>query len=182
APPGSPPPPPPPPPAPAGSPPPPPPAPPRVSVQLRVDLATLLGLAEDPGHLVGYGPIPAALARELAADGAWRRFVTDPLTGRLLDRGWRVYRPPRALAEFIRARDRTCVFPHCNRAAAGCDLDHGVPWPHGPTDRANLASLCRQHHRLKTHGGWRLRVDEQGYRWTSPLGRVYLEPHRDQRE
>ncbi|MFZ5852054.1 MAG: DUF222 domain-containing protein, partial [Actinomycetota bacterium] len=153
-----------------------------VAVEVRVDLATLLGLAEEPGQLVGYGPIPAALARQLAADGAWRRLVTDPLTGRLLDRGRRVYRPSPALAAFIRARDRSCVFPHCNRIAAGCDLDHRVPFPHGPTTRANLAPLCRRHHRLKTHGGWQLRVDRHGYRWTSPLGRVHLEPHRDQRE
>ncbi len=39
-------------------------------------------------HLVaGYGPLPAPLARTLAADGRWRRMVLDPMTGALLDLG-----------------------------------------------------------------------------------------------
>jgi hypothetical protein len=64
-----------------------------------------------PGELDGYGPIPAALARAIAADrsGTWRRLLTDP-TG-VLTNSSRTYRPPTELAEFVRARDRTCN-PH----------------------------------------------------------------------
>ena len=41
----------------------------------------------------------------------------------------------------------------------------------GPTASDNLAPLCRRHHRLKTHGGWRYTQVERGtYLWTSPLG------------
>ena len=51
-----------------------------ITLNLTMDLPTLLGIAENPGHLAGYGAVPAAIARELAADGKWRRFITDPLS------------------------------------------------------------------------------------------------------
>jgi hypothetical protein len=62
-----------------------------------IDLPTLLGLAEHPGEIPGYGIIPAGLARELAADGTWRRLVTDPQTGHLIDCGRTRYRPTQQL-------------------------------------------------------------------------------------
>ncbi len=117
----------------------------------------MLGLADNPGELSGYGPIPAAAARTLAADGEWRRLVTDPTTGALLDYGRRSSTPSAALREFLLARDGTCRFPGCPVPAVRCDLDHEVPFDAGgPTDRANLGALCRRHHRLKTLTGWQL--------------------------
>ncbi|HEY3259488.1 MAG TPA: DUF222 domain-containing protein, partial [Pseudonocardiaceae bacterium] len=59
----------------------------------------------------GYGPIPADMTRELAADATWRRLLTDPTSGTLLDVGRTTYKPPTALADFVRARDVTCRFP-----------------------------------------------------------------------
>lgn len=41
-----------------------------VVVDVVITLATLLGLAEDPARVAGLGPIPADVARELAADEA----------------------------------------------------------------------------------------------------------------
>ena len=45
-----------------------------------------MGVDNSPGELVGYGPIPAPVARRIAADpgGTWRRMLTDP-AGNLLD-------------------------------------------------------------------------------------------------
>ncbi|NWJ70321.1 hypothetical protein HX744_07205 [Pseudonocardia sp. ICBG1122] len=43
---------------------------------------------------MGRGPVPADLARALAAGGVWQRLVTDPLSGTLLDVGRTRYRPP----------------------------------------------------------------------------------------
>jgi hypothetical protein len=38
--------------------------------------------------------------------------------------------------------------------------------------------LCRRHHRVKTHAGWRLeRAGHRLFVWTSPLGRVYTVHH-----
>jgi len=60
----------------------------RPTVQVTVSLETLAGASEAPGELAGFGPIPAFLARHIAADptGTWRRLLTDP-TGRLLEYG-----------------------------------------------------------------------------------------------
>jgi len=147
----------------------------RPHVQVTIDLPTLLGLADNPGELAGHGPIPASAARALAADGEWRRMVTDPTTGTLLDFGRRTYVPPAALVDFLLARDGTCRFPGCPRPAELCDLDHQIPWDQGgTTDRANMGPLCRRHHRLKTHTGWQLkRNPDASVTWISPAGLTY---------
>ena len=151
-----------------------------ISVNVTIDLPTLLGLAENPGQLAGYGAIPASVARELAADGKWKRFITDPQTGNLLDYGRQSYEPPQALIDFLIARDRTCRFPGCRRSAALSDIDHAQSWETGGrTSPDNLGALCRRHHRLKTHDGWKVESREDGScTWTSPLGKIYLTPAR----
>jgi hypothetical protein len=151
-----------------------------ISVNVTIDLPTLLGLAENPGQLAGYGAIPASVARELAADGKWKRFITDPQTGNLLDYGRQSYEPPQALIDFLIARDRTCRFPGCRRSAALSDIDHAQSWETGGhTSPDNLGALCRRHHRLKTHDGWTVESREDGScTWTSPLGKIYLTPAR----
>jgi len=151
-----------------------------VTVNVTIDLPTLLGLAENPGQLAGYGAIPASVARALASDGKWQRFITDPQTGTLLDYGRESYEPPQALVDFLIARDRTCRFPGCRQSAARADLDHAQSWESGgETSAANLGALCRRHHRLKTHGGWKLVSNADGScTWTSPLGKIYEVPAR----
>ena len=151
-----------------------------VTVNVTIDLPTLLGLAENPGQLAGYGAIPASVARALASDGKWQRFITDPQTGTLLDYGRESYEPPQALVDFLIARDRTCRFPGCRHSAARADLDHAKSWESGgETSAANLGALCRRHHRLKTHGGWKLISHSDGScTWTSPLGKTYEVPAR----
>jgi len=151
-----------------------------VTTQVHVTVAatTLAGLDERPGDLAGYGPIPASLARELASgldgDATWRRLLTDPATGTLLDHGRRTYRPPAALARFVRARDKTCRFPGCRQPARRCDVDHTVAYPAGPTSENNLGTLCRHHHRLKHESRWAVEQGPGGeLRWTSPTGRRY---------
>ncbi|MBM4515433.1 DUF222 domain-containing protein [Rhodococcus hoagii] len=47
-----------------------------VQVLVGVDASTLLGLDDAPGYLFGHGPIDADLARDLAADGTWKRVLT----------------------------------------------------------------------------------------------------------
>jgi Domain of unknown function (DUF222)/HNH endonuclease len=150
-----------------------------VRVDVTVPAVTLAG-GTQPGELAGYGPIDADTARLLAAGGfsrdtTWRRLLTDPVSGAVLDVGRRRYRPPAALAEHVRVRDRSCVFPGCVRPASSCDLDHTVAWEDGgTTSHRNLAPLCRHHHRLKHEGGWGLSQHEAGvYCWTSPTGRGY---------
>ena len=151
-----------------------------VTVNLTIDLPTLLGLANNPGQLAGYGAIPANVARELAADGKWRRFITDPITGNLIDYGRSSYEPPQDLKDFLIARDQTCRFPGCRQSARRSDLDHAQAWDDGgKTSADNLGVLCRRHHQMKTHGGWKLTSNSDGScEWVSPLGRKYFVPAR----
>jgi hypothetical protein len=145
----------------------------RPSVQVTVAASTLLGADDQPGELTGYGPITATQARRIAADesGTWRRLLTDPATGQLLDYGRNTYRPPRDLADFVIARDRTCVFPTCRRAARRCDLDSQPFDAGGSTSAENLAPLCRRHHCAKHEADWTLtRQPDGSYHWTSPTG------------
>jgi len=151
-----------------------------ISINVTVDLPTLLGLAENPGQLAGYGAIPASVARELASDGKWKRFITDQQTGNLLDYGRESYEPPQALKDFLIARDRTCRFPGCRRSAALSDLDHAQSWQDGgSTSPENLGALCRRHHRLKTHDGWNVTSHADGScTWISPHGKKFFTPAR----
>jgi Domain of unknown function (DUF222) len=153
---------------------------PRIPVELQVviDLPTLLGLADNPAELAGYGPIPAGAARMLSTDAAWRRLVVDPVTGYLLDYGRTRYRPPQALADYTQTRDRTCRFPGCGQPAMRCDIDHDKPWSTGgPTSARNTCRLCRRRHGGKTHADWTLHLHDDGSStWTSPTGHTYHQP------
>ncbi|MCP2164813.1 HNH endonuclease signature motif containing protein [Goodfellowiella coeruleoviolacea] len=143
-------------------------------IQVTVAATTLMGADNQPGELAGHGLIPAGVAREIAAEGTWRRLLTDPVSGALLDYGRRSYRPPTRLANFVRARDKTCRFIGCLRPAAKSDLDHHVPFPDGPTSADNLTTLCRHHHALKHSGRWRSRRAKDGtITWISPSSREY---------
>ena len=146
----------------------------RPHIQVTVPLSTLIGIDDHPGELAGYGPIPASVARRIAADGTWRRLLTDPASGRLLDYGTATYQPPADLRERVIARDRTCVFPGCRQPARGCQIDHTIRYPDGPTAVWNNAPVHCSHHILKTHFGWRLDQPEEGeFTWTSPIGKTY---------
>ena len=151
-----------------------------VTINITMDLPTALGLSENPAELVGYGPIPASIARSLSADGKWRRFITDPVTGNLLDYGRETYVPSQPLVDFLTARDRICRFPGCSQPARVTDLDHAVPWEEGGhTSPENLGLLCRRHHRMKTHNGWQLVSHADGScTWTSPHGKEFFVPSR----
>lgn len=93
------------------------------------------------------------------------------------------YEAPAHIKARVDLRDHTCVFPFCTRRAR-FDRDHIDPYvdpeeggPPGQTADLGLAKLCRYHHRVKTHGGWRYRrspVDLAAYQWVSPLGDHYL--------
>ena len=89
--------------------------------------------------------------------------------------------PPRAMRETVVLRHATCVFPGCSRDSRRCDLDHITEYlpmedggPPGQTRPANLAPLCRAHHRVKTHTAWHYkRLDDGSYEWTAPTGHQY---------
>ena len=120
--------------------------------------------------------VPAMTAWALAAGGTWRRLVTDPASGVVIDVGRTRYRPPAGLADLVRARDRACVFPTCQTPACRCDIDHLTAWSQGGTTSLNnLATLCEAHHRLKHTPGWALTRDQANgtLSWHTPDKTIY---------
>ena len=120
--------------------------------------------------------VPALTAWALAAGGTWRRLVTDPASGVVIDVGRTRYRPPAGLADLVRARDRACVFPTCQTPAERCDIDHLTAWSQGGTTSLdNLVTLCEAHHRLKHTPGWTLTRDQASgiLSWHTPDKTVY---------
>ena len=88
-------------------------------------------------------------------------------------RATRVIAPAQRRA--LAVRDRGCVFPGCERPLAWCDAHHLWHWiDGGPTDLANLALVCRAHHRAVHEGGWQLTRGPDGRFTATP-------PHRRQR-
>ena len=144
-------------------------------VQVVVAADTLAGIDNRPALLRGYGPITADAARLFAGDARWRRLVTDPWEGRLLDVGTRTYRPPKHLERFVKTRELTCIEPGCERDSRTAELDHRQRFPEGPTAEFNLDPLCTPGHGRKTRGSVEVDQLEPGvYEWTTRLGRRYV--------
>lgn len=143
----------------------------RPVINVTVPHTTLMGLSDEPGMLGGE-PIPADLARIIAADknATWYRLLTDPAGG-FVDLSTTSYAPTAPIWRHVTARDQLCVWPGCNRPAARSEKDHRVPYPHGPTAVANLDDLCPPHHRIKHTTGYTVRREPSGdYVITTPRG------------
>ena len=148
---------------------------PAISVVVSSD--TLLQLGDEPGHLVGYGPITAECARRLASEesGTWRRLLTDPDTGELLDVSSDTYRPSARLRAFVQARDSVCAFPTCNQPGYRCEFEHITEFRSGGrTCRCNGALACRRHNQCKIDSDWSyVRNADGSFTWTTAEGRQY---------
>lgn len=142
-----------------------------VVIHVLAEQSTLDGTSDIPGYLLGADTlIPAEVLHELAASARLRPLIHPGVAP--AEPG---YRPSRALADFVRARDLTCRAPGCDRPATDCDLDHTVPYPHGPTHASNIKALCRFHHILKTFWGWEDQQLADGtVIWTLPDSRTYV--------
>jgi hypothetical protein len=158
---------------------------PKVQLNVLVPLSTLLGKDDHPGELAGFGDLPPAIARSLAADASWQRWLYDDADGYLLDLGKHRYTPNADLDAYLRARDPFCRFPHSTRSSRDADREHIEAFDvtgnghGGSTSAENMAMLSRFPHRLKTHAGHKVKALGKGIlSWTTPLGRVYrLRPH-----
>ena len=126
-----------------------------------------------PRHV---SPAMAQLLRRISGDARVRLVIDD--AGSALDMGRTSRDPSRRLRRYVLHRDRNrCRFAGCDRRAE--QVHHIRPWiDGGPTDRANLAALCRYHHRLVHPGGWWITGDPQiseGLEFHAPDGRCFGE-------
>jgi hypothetical protein len=123
-----------------------------VECQLVIDLPTLRG-EENHVALLDGTPVPGVVGRELARTAThFRRMVTDPVTGHLLDYGRRRYQAD-DVRDFVLHRDGGCRIPTCGiHAHSRLQADHAEAFPEGDTSSANLGALDTTHHQLKTNG------------------------------
>jgi hypothetical protein len=169
---------------------------------------TLIGLNDQPVALSGFdlsgsGPVPAALARAIAAEAATHTVIALPDASPVMtaasgqavaaaqrlsayhgpgdharcpNRG-RPYALRQSLIDRVIFVHRTCRFPDCTRPAHRCDMDHVRPYGQGGSScLCNVMPLCRLHHRLKTHGGWQARFTTPDE--IHPCGTVeWVSPH-----
>ena len=171
------------------------PAAPPATAWIVVPFEVATGASDAACELPGHGWVTAEHARAVitAPGSVWRWLAVDQLTGRALELGTDRYRPTPAMIEQVRAVDGHCRGPGCQTPASRCDLDHHVPYPHGPTSVANLGPLHRRHHNLKTAGLWTCTPlpaadpntaaetaatlaarDQRGLAWRTLTGRDYL--------
>jgi Domain of unknown function (DUF222)/HNH endonuclease len=151
------------------------------SIFLHVPIGTALGITEHGAFLEGHGQIPGEIARQIMQDknSVWRKIITDPASGAVLDVGRKRRRPPAALRDFGKARDRECRMPTCHRPAQHSEIDHSQPWrDNGTTNDRNLDSLCKHDNLLKEKPGWNFRHDPAtgDLAITTPTGRTYHAP------
>jgi hypothetical protein len=131
---------------------------PGVMINLLLRDHVLAGQSHDPGHVEGYGPVPADLARELAGTtGAWlRRLYATPETGRLVAMDSRARLMPDKLSQLIRLRDQRCRTPWCDAPIRPTDHIESVA-EGGETSETNGQGLCEACNYAKQAPGWQAR-------------------------
>ncbi len=136
--------------------------------------------AGSAAEVLGYGPVPAGLARQVAGaapDAAVqiRRLYANPATGALVGMDSKARCFPPALAEFIRLRDRTCRTPWCDAPVR--HIDHvRAHADGGPTSAENAQGLCEACNHAKTAPGWAATVSQtpaHTVTLTTPTGATY---------
>ena len=148
---------------------------------MRVEAADLQ-IDGDGGSTLAAGQIEKLGAATLTKIRDWvghHQVVIQPVLNMARRDAVDSHDPPGWMRDLVRLRDGHCIFPRCTVDARSCDLDHTIPYdetgPPGQTTPANLACLCRRHHRAKTTGRWRyLRPPDGDYAWYGPYGTTYL--------
>jgi len=156
-----------------------------IAVNLVVSDDALLGGDGTPAEICGYGPIPAAVARELVlgavtdarSRATLRRLYAHPRSKALVAMESRARLFPGGLAAFIGLRDQRCRTPYCDAPIR--HRDHARPWASGgATNASNGLGLCERCNYVKDVAGWHVQpsVDET-YRhtaeFTTPTGAQY---------
>lgn len=136
-------------------------------------------------EVVGHGPIPAGIARDLLQTTAgrrwWRRLFTKPGGGPLIGADPRRRAFDGVLAGLITVRDGgRCRDPYCDAPIRHVDHVHTYRTG-GPTSLANGRGVCARGNYVREMPGWRVEVVDDGLgrsphtvRTTTPTGHTYV--------
>ena len=132
---------------------------------------TLEGLKNEvgapPADLELSLPISTRTLERIACDCTISRVLLADSMVIDVGRATRVTSAPRRRA--LRARDRGCRFPGCDRPASWSNPHHIVAWTRGgPTNLANELLLCYYNHRLVHEGGWQVIKAGREFRFLPP--------------
>ena len=150
-----------------------------ISVAITLDITIPITACDARTFSSAYPELASGPLGQLVLDPAARIFGRPAFVdeqGHPLDLGRKRYQIGGALRRLIIARDGTCRFPECNRAAHNCQIDHAIAWDDGgASEVSNLGALCVRHHQLKTHGGWDILESKRdgSVTWRSPDGHHY---------
>lgn len=143
-------------------------------VHVRVDHAALVRghtKAEETCDIPGVGPIPVATARALSSDAILAAVITKGKDVKAVAHLGRTI--PARLRTALQARDSECVVPGCHNRHR-LEIDHVEPFAEGgPTSLDNLVRMCRPHHHMKTHLGFRLKGRPGDWKWIAPDERAH---------
>jgi 5-methylcytosine-specific restriction endonuclease McrA len=166
-----------------------------IEVNLVMSDQTMLNVGDakdEPAHLDGYGPIPAAVARKLLLTGltdaddaagpaeaaeVWlRRLFTAPDTGQLAAVDSRRRTFDGTMRRLLIARDQFCRTPWCDAPIRHADHVVAVE-DDGRTELANGQGLCEACNHAKQAPGWRARPSGgrsgEAIDTTTPTGHRY---------
>jgi hypothetical protein len=135
----------------------------RPHLQVTTTLETLIQRAGAPAADLAFSlPISAKAVERMACDCSVTRVLLGADSAVIdVGRSKRVITPPQSRA--LKARDKGCRFPGCDRPATWTSGHHLVHWIRGgPTDLPNLVLLCFRHHWMVHEGRWQLVKTDDG--------------------
>jgi hypothetical protein len=120
-----------------------------------------------PSDLESGLPISTRTMERIACDSTVSRVLLADSMVIDVGRATRVTSAPRRRA--LRARDKGCRFPGCDRPVSWTSAHHIVFWGRGgPSNLPNEVLLCHYHHRLVHEGGWQVVKAGREFRFLPP--------------
>jgi len=140
----------------------------RPHIAVTTTLEGLKGELGAPASDLEHGmPISCITVQRLACDGCLSRVLMADSQVIDVGRATRSISPSQKRA--LRARDKHCQFPGCDRPVSWTNPHHIEFWSRGgPTNLPNLLSLCWFHHRCVHEGGWQVVKAAQGFKFIPP--------------
>ncbi|HEY8679519.1 MAG TPA: DUF222 domain-containing protein [Candidatus Dormibacteraeota bacterium] len=141
----------------------------RPHLQVTAGFDTVLGRIGAPAGEMEFSlPISAKTIERLACECNLTRILLNSDSA-IIDVGREKRVVDAHQVRALRARDRGCIWPGCDRPPSWTTAHHLKHWIHGGrTDMDNLGSLCHRHHRMVHEGGWELVRDKDGRILTIP--------------